>query len=263
MSNSSEIAEDSTSWDIVGEYNDDLFIRCVLASKRNRSKEKGENDHTGLMDKADGSESDNAPTKLDKDASIEGKGNKEHPYTGSTVCIPCSTSGYDSMSSLSLSTAETRSPVAKIGQVDDMVSGILQSPERAISTIQEALNHPKVASYLENASVSGSASRKRQQRARDIAYNNVMSSMGNIGSDDQSKVIKMIAKNTAISEAIRKAGYVRSDESQVAMAQSVQQEKLVKIALQTEHEQGHAVDDKRAWVASSLSSAVLTPPSFQ
>ena len=33
--------------------------------------------------------------------------------------------------------------------------------------------------------------------------------------------------------------------------------------LQTEHEQGHAVDDKRAWVASSLSSAVLTPPSFK
>ena len=76
LSNSSEIAEDCTSWDIVGEYNDDLFIRCVLASKRNRSKEKGENDHTGLMDKADGSESDNAPAKLDKDTSIEGKGNK-------------------------------------------------------------------------------------------------------------------------------------------------------------------------------------------
>ena len=114
------------------------------------------------MDKADGSESDNAPTKFDKDASIEGKGNKEHPYTGSTVCIPCSTSGYDSMSSLSLSTAETRSPVAKIGQVDDMVSGILQSPKRAISTIQQALSHPKVASYLEDASVSGSALRKRQ-----------------------------------------------------------------------------------------------------
>ena len=72
--------------------------------------------------------------------------------------------------------------------------------------------------------MSGSASRKRQQRGRDIAYNNVMSSMGNIGSDDQSKVIKRIAKNTAISEAIRKAGYVRSDESQVAMAQSVQRE---------------------------------------
>ena len=87
--------------------------------------------------------------------------------------------------------------------------------------------------------------------------------MGNIGSDDQCKVIKMITKNTGISEAICKAGYVRSDESQVAMAQSVQREKLVKIALQTEHEQGHAVDDKRAWVASSLSSAVLTPPSFK
>ena len=88
--------------------------------------------------------------------------------------------------------------------------------------MQQALNHPKVASYIENASVSGSTSRKRQQRGRDIAYNNVLSSMGNIGSDDQSMVINMIAKNAVISEAIRKAGYVRSDESQVAMAQSVQ-----------------------------------------
>ena len=87
--------------------------------------------------------------------------------------------------------------------------------------------------------------------------------MGKIRSDDQSLVIKKMSQNTEISKAIRKAGYIKSDESQVAMAQSAQQEKLVKLALQTENEQGHAVDDKRAWVASSLSSAVLTPPSFK
>ena len=87
--------------------------------------------------------------------------------------------------------------------------------------------------------------------------------MGKIGSDERSMVINMIAKNTEISQAIRTAVYVRTDESQIAIAQSVQQVKLVKVALQTEHEESHAVDDKRAWMASSLSSAVLTPPSFK
>ena len=70
-----------------------------------------------------------------------------------------------------------------------------------------------------------------------------------------------MSQNTEISKAIRKAGYIKSDESQVAMAQSVQRENLVKLALKTESEKGHAVDDKRAWVASSMSYAVLTPPS--
>ena len=91
-----------------------------------------------------------------------------------------------------------------------------------IKIIQQELFHPIVAKYIQNASVSGSLSRKREQRDRDIANNNVMSSMGKIGSNDQSMVIKMIAKNTEISEVIRKAGYIRSDESKVAMAQTVQ-----------------------------------------
>ena len=48
-------------------------IRCVLASKRNRSTEKGENDHTGVMDEANDRELNHTPAALDVYAYIEGK----------------------------------------------------------------------------------------------------------------------------------------------------------------------------------------------
>ena len=75
--------------------------------------------------------------------------------------MPCNIHGCDSMSALSLSTAEKLIPVAKIFGVDAIVTEILKPPERTINTIQQALQYPQVAIYIQNTSVSGSASRKR------------------------------------------------------------------------------------------------------
>ena len=73
-------------------------IGCVLASKRNRSTEELENNHTGVMDEADGSELNNTPAKLDGNASIEGKEKEQHPPRGVTSCMPCNIHVCDSMS---------------------------------------------------------------------------------------------------------------------------------------------------------------------
>ena len=94
------------------------------------------------MDEADGSELNNTPAKLDGNASIEGKEKEKHPPRGLTLCMPCNIHLCDSMSSLSLSTAEKRSPVAKLSGVDAIVTEILKSPKRTINTIQQALQHP-------------------------------------------------------------------------------------------------------------------------
>ena len=92
-------------------------------------------------------EYDNTPSKANKDLSTEVGPKQKYPYTGVMLCMPCN----DGESISSISTSEKAS---KIGEVDSIVNKILQSPERTIKTMQEALNHPKVAHLLPDNTIS-------------------------------------------------------------------------------------------------------------
>ena len=87
--------------------------------------------------------------------------------------------------------------------------------------------------------------------------------MSKIGDDDQSYVMRQIGNDPEMNKVMRKTGYIKSDESTMAIAEASQREKLLGIALKTGKVQGRAADDKRAWAESSLSLAVMTPPALK
>ena len=87
--------------------------------------------------------------------------------------------------------------------------------------------------------------------------------MSKIGDDDQSYVMRQIGNDPKMNKAMCKAGYIKSDESTMAIAEASQREKLLGIALKMGKVQGRAPDDKRAWAESSLSLAVMTPPALK
>ena len=130
---------------------------CVFSVIK-KYKEKEENCHTGLIDEADGMEYDNAPAKANKDLSTEVGPKQNYPYTGIMLCMPCRTNDGESISSIS-----TSEKTSKIGEVDSLVNEILQSPERAIKTMQEALNHPKVAHLLQDNTSSKRMPKKAEK----------------------------------------------------------------------------------------------------
>ena len=98
------------------------------------------------------------PAKANKDLSTEVGPKQKYPYTGIMLCMLCRTNNGESISSIS-----TSEKTSKIGEVDYIVNKILQSLEHTIKTMQEALNHPKVAHLLQDNTSSKRMPKKAEK----------------------------------------------------------------------------------------------------